>query len=291
MPLDKPMNTTLPRAITQAEIEAFHTDGVVMIKGLFDNQWIELLKQGLQQNIANPTHRARAWDRDSHGRSMFWDSQAWQDIKQYQEFIFNSPAAEIAGHLLKAKTINFFFDAVFVRTPGTQFSTPWHQDEPYWSIEGNDTCTIWMPLVPVKKENALALVPGSHKGQQVFDQYNFGKLNPDGKTDVDQVDFSGISEESIPDIDADPEKYGVVSFDMEPGDCLIFNSRTMHGGSGKLDPDTGLEVFTSKWVGDDVRIKFRECGMDPDHSQIMSEYGLKPGDRLGTKLYPKIWPK
>ena len=54
----------------------------------------------------------------------------------------------------------------------------------------------------------------------------------------------------------------------------------MHGGSGKLDPDTGLEVFTSKWVGDDVRIKFRECGMDPDHSQIMSEYGLKPGDRL-----------
>jgi len=29
--------------------------------------------------------------------------------------------------------------------------------------------------------------------------------------------------------------------------------------------------------------------MDPDHSAIMSEYGLKPGDRPGTELYPKVW--
>ena len=220
---------------------------------------------------------------------MFWDSQAWQGIEQYQDFIFNSPAAMIAGNLLRAQNINFFFDAVFVRSPGTQFSTPWHQDEPYWSIEGYDTCTIWMPLVPVKKENALAYVPGSHLSNRIFDQYNFGDLNPDGKTEVDQVDFSGIAQESIPDIDANPELYGVVSWDMEPGDCVAFNSRTLHGGSGKLDQDRELQVFTSKWLGDDARIKFRECGMDPDHSAIMTQYGLKSGDRPGTDLYPRVW--
>ena len=55
------------------------------------------------------------------------------------------------------------------------------------------------------------------------------------------------------------------------------------------EADRDLRVFTSKWVGDDVRIKFRECGMDPDHSKIMTEYGLKPGDRPGTDLYPRIW--
>ena len=192
---------------------------------------------------------------------------------------------------MRAKEINFFFDAVFVRSPGTQFETPWHQDEPYWSIEGYDTCTIWMPLVPVKKENALAYVPGSHLSTQVFDQYNFGDLNPDGKTEVDQVDFSGIAEDTIPDIDADRERYGVVSWDMEPGDCVAFNSRILHGGSGKLDKDRELRVFTSKWLGDDARIKFRECGMDPDHSAIMTEYGLKPGDRPGTDLYPRVWSK
>ena len=148
-----------------------------------------------------------------------------------------------------------------------------------------------MPLVPVKRENALAYVPGSHRSGSVFNQYNFGDLNPDAKTDVDQVDFSGIAQEEIPDIDADPEKFGVVSWDMQPGDCVVFNSRIMHGGSGKLDEDRELRVFTTKWLGDDVRIKFRECGMDPDHSAIMTEYGLKPGDRPGTDLYPRIWSR
>ena len=51
---------------------------------------------------------------------------------------------------------------------------------------------------------------------------------------------------------------------MQPGDCIAFNGRTMHGGSGKLDNERDLRVFTTKWVGDDVRIKFRDCGMDPD---------------------------
>lgn len=285
------MNTELPREITHEEIETYHRDGVVLLEAMFDDEWIELLKRGLDQNCENPTHRARTWDRDSQGRTMFWDSQAWHGIEEYQKFIFSSPAAQLAGKLLQSKEIHFFFEAVFVRSPGTQFSTPWHQDEPYWSIEGYDTCTIWMPLVPVKKDSALAYVPGSHLSNRVFDQYNFGNLNPDGKTDVDQVDFSGIAEESIPDINANPERYGVMNWDMEPGDCVAFNSRILHGGSGKLDEDQDLRVFTSKWMGDDVRIKFRECGMDPDHSEIMTKYGLKPGDRPGTELYPRVWTK
>ena len=106
---------------------------------------------------------------------------------------------------------------------------------------------------------------------------------------MDQVNLSGISDASIPYIDANPEQYGVVSWDMQPGDCVAFNSRILHGGSGKLGKDEDLQVFTSKWLGDDARIKFRECGMDPDHSAIMTERGLKPGDRPGTDLYPKIW--
>jgi ectoine hydroxylase-related dioxygenase (phytanoyl-CoA dioxygenase family) len=288
---DIAMNIDLPRRITSDEIETYHRDGVVLLPEMFDADWIELLQTGLIANCENPTDRSRVWNRDTEGRTMFWDSQAWQGIEQYRRFIFDSPAAQIAGKLMGSKHINFFFDAVFVRSAGSQFATPWHQDEPYWSVEGYDTCTIWMPLVPVKQENALAYVPGSHRQDSVFYQYNFGDLNPDGKTNVDQVDFSGVAEKEFPDIDADRENFGVVSWNMEPGDCVAFNSRIIHGGSGKLDEDRELRVFTSKWLGDDVRIKFRECGMDPDHSAIMTEYGLKPGDRPGTDLYPQIWSR
>lgn len=279
------------RAITSDEIATFERDGVVCMSGIFDHSWIELLNKGLDANCQNPTQRSRIWDRDEQGRTMFWDSQAWQNIQEYREFIYHSPAASIAGALMNANRINFFFDAVFVRSPGTQFATPWHQDEPYWSVEGYNTCTLWMPLVPVKKENALAYVPGSHRSDSVFYQYNFGDLNPDGKAHVDQVDFSNIAKSELPDIESDPERYGVVSWDMQPGDCVAFNSRIIHGGSGKLPENKNLRVFTSKWLGDDVRIKFRDCGMDPDHSAIMTERGLKPGDRPGTDLYPQIWSR
>ena len=146
-----------------------------------------------------------------------------------------------------------------------------------------------MPLVAVKKENALAYVPGSHRSNTIHEQYNFGLLNPDAKADVDQVNFSEVAERQIPDITADPQRFGVVSWDMQPGDCVAFNSRIMHGGSGKLPSDTGLTVFTTKWLGDDVHIKFREEGMDPDHSAIMTAQGLKPGDRPSTDLYPQVW--
>ena len=285
------MNYDVPRAITSDEIATYQRDGVVLLPEMFDRDWIELLNKGLVVNCKNPTDRSRVWDRDTAGSSMFWDSQAWQGIEQYRQFIFDSPAAQIAGALMESKHINFYFDAVFVRSAGSQFATPWHQDEPYWSVEGFDTCTIWMPLVPVKRKNALAYVPGSHRLDSVFYQYNFGNLNPDAKTGVDQVDFSSVAEKSFPDIDADPESFGVVSWDMQPGDCVAFNSRIMHGGSGKLDEDRELRVFTTKWLGDDVRIKFRECGMDPDHSTIMTEHGLKPGDRPGTDLYPRVWSR
>jgi ectoine hydroxylase-related dioxygenase (phytanoyl-CoA dioxygenase family) len=281
----------MPRNVSADENASYHRDGVVLLPGMFDDDWIDLLKRGLIANCDNPTRRSRVWDRDVSGRTMFYDSQAWQRIDEYRQFIFDSPAAQIAAEVMTSTQVNFYFDAVFVRSAGSQFATPWHQDEPYWSVDGYDTCTIWMPLVPVKSENALAYVPGSHRLDSVFYQYNFGSLNPDGKTGVDQVDFSSVADLEFPDINADPESFGVVSWDMQAGDCVAFNSRIMHGGSGKLDEVSELRVFTTKWLGDDVRIKFRDCGMDPDHSTVMTEQGLKPGDRPGSDLYPRIWPQ
>lgn len=275
--------------ISAEHIDTFRRDGVVMLPNMFATEWVEELRRGLAKHRESPSPRARVWDRDDAGRTMFWDAMAWQGVDEYQHFVFESPAAEIAGRLLGSSRINFFFDAVFVRSAGSQFQTPWHQDEPYWSVEGHDTCTIWMPLVPVKAENALAFVPGSHLGSVAFDHYDFGTLNPDGEANVDRSNFTATAQADVPDIDADREAFGVVSWDMEPGDCVVFNSRILHGGSGLLADDRNLEVFTSKWLGDDVRIAIRDVGMDPDFSKIIAEHGLNAGDRPGSTLLPEVW--
>ena len=279
----------LQRPPTSDEIETFRRDGVTMLPAMFSSEWIDTLRAGLDAHLEQPTERARIWDRDAQGRTMFWDSMAWHGVEQYRRFVHGSPAAELAGRLLGSSQVHFYFDAVFVRSHGSQFETPWHQDEPYWSVSGHDTCTVWMPLVPVHAANALAFVPGSHLSGQVFDQPDFGELNPDAKAGIDRSDFSAVAEADIPDIAADPDRYGVVSWDMEPGDCVVFNSRILHGGSGQLPEDRELRVFTSKWLGDDVRIAFRDVGMDPDFSDMMRAHGLASGDRPGSDLLPRIW--
>ena len=122
----------LTREILPEEIAAFRRDGAILLSGMFRSEWIELLQRGLERHLQAPTERARVWDRDHEGRTMFWDSMAWHGVPEYQRFVFESPAAEIAGRMLGSSKINFFFDAVFVRSAGSQFETPWHQDEPYW---------------------------------------------------------------------------------------------------------------------------------------------------------------
>ena len=82
------MNSKLPREISAAEIDTYHRDGVVLLESIFDSRWIDVLTQGLAKNCDNPTHRARTWDRDAQGRTMFWDSQAWQNVDEYKQFIF-----------------------------------------------------------------------------------------------------------------------------------------------------------------------------------------------------------
>ena len=153
------MNSDLLRTITPDEVGTYHRDGVLLLSGMFEKDWIEILNKGLDANCKSPTERSRIWNKDALGRTMLYDTLAWRDIEEYKKFIFNSPAAQICGQLMNAKTINFFFDAIFVRSPGTKFESPWHQDEPYWSIEGYDACTLWMPLVPVKQKNCLSFVP------------------------------------------------------------------------------------------------------------------------------------
>jgi ectoine hydroxylase-related dioxygenase (phytanoyl-CoA dioxygenase family) len=271
--------------VTDQHIEQYATDGVVCLKQAISPAWIETLKAGLARNLVEPSPRARQWNQAADGTTTNYDSQSWQSNPEYRDFILNSNMAEVAGQVMNCQAVNFYFDAIFVRSAGAQFRTPFHQDEPYWSVEGFDCSSAWMPLVPVAKQSALEFVRGSHRWNQKYAQTNFGAMTGDAR---DQVAF-GTDLPPFPDVEGEREKFDLVSWDMEPGDVALFNARTIHGGSGLLAPDRGLPVFNTQWLGDDVRVCFRPEGMDPDHSQVMTEIGLVPGDRIGGALYPEVW--
>lgn len=272
-------------SISADVVAQFARDGVVCLRSVVAPHWLDELERGMQRHLAAPTPRARIWDRDAEGRTCFYDSQAWTSVPEYRSFIETSGIAEVAGRVMGVDAVTFYFDAVFVRTPGNQFRTPFHQDEPYWSVEGFDTCSIWMPLVPVARNSALEFVRGSHRWSTDFAQTNFGALTNDERDQVVHAD----DRVPFPDIEGNRSDYDIAGWAMEPGDIVVFNARTVHGGSGNLGPDRDLRVFNTKWLGDTVRVCFRPEGMDPDHSGVMAEHGLAHGDRLGGPLYPELW--
>ena len=272
--------------ITESLKQEYFDHGVVMISGAISDTWIDKLRNGVEKNIQMPTQRSRVWNRDDQGGVTLYDCQAWQQIEEYRDFIENSPMAEIAGKLMGSSSVNFFFDTIFTRTKGNQFRTPFHQDEPYWSVSGFDCCSVWMPLVPVEKKSALEFVKGSHRWTQKYKQTNFGALTHDER---DQVVFDEADTVAFPDIENNREQYTILSWNMQPGDMAFFNARIIHGGSGLLAEDRDLRVFNTQWIGDDGRVVFRPEGMDPDHSEAMRQQGLSSGDKLSGPLYPELW--
>jgi ectoine hydroxylase-related dioxygenase (phytanoyl-CoA dioxygenase family) len=285
------MNGALPRPIAADEIDAYARDGVVCLRGLFAGDWIAALARGLERNLAEPGQRSRIYDRDAQDRTFFYDSDSWQRIPEYERFVRDSPCAEVAATLMGSAKANLFFDAVFIRGEGQQFRTPWHQDEPYWSISGFQAISIWMPLVAVERKSALEFVPGSHVWPQKYRQLDFAELNPDSQQGIATARLEGEDWLALPDFDAERDRWNITAWDMEPGDCACFNARLFHGGSGRLSAGRELRVFNTKWLGDDVRCAFRPYGMDPDHSPKMRAAGMNDGDPIDDRLYPRFWPR
>ena len=36
--------------------------------------------------------------------------------------------------MMASGSVDFFYDQLFVKEPGTAHPTPWHQDQPYWPV-------------------------------------------------------------------------------------------------------------------------------------------------------------
>lgn len=272
-------------AVGETDVAAYARDGVICLRGAFAPEWIELLEAGFERNLAAPGLLAREYiPETSVGRFLF-DAFGWTRFEEFHRFVHESPAAALAARLMSSGTARLHYDTIFYRSTGTQARSPWHQDIPYWSFTGRQACSIWMPLVPVAKESALALVPGSHLWPQRFARPEFSA------SDLDNPDSDSRDYEPFPDIDADPEGYGVVSWDMAPGDCIVFDANVIHGGSGRLAADRELRVFATNWLGDDVVLAVKAGGMDIDVRAIAAAYGLKEGDPPDCPAFPLAWPR
>ena len=157
--------------------------------------------------------------------------------------------AAIAAALSGASTITFFYDQVFVKEPGTEGLTQWHQDQPYMAVDGQQLCSNWIPLDPITPETTLEFVRGSHLWGRWFAPFD---------SMLDGTRHSSAAFERCPDIEAAREDYDIVSWELEPGDCIFFQGLIVHQGRNNPTRDTRRRTLTHRWLGDDIRFILRD---------------------------------
>ena len=258
--------------LSKKQIEDYEKLGVIIVKDVF-HKWVEPLRAGFQKVLSNPSKHGRENINDNKGR-FFEDYCNWERIKEFKDCIFNSPAAKIVAEATSSKASQIFHEHIFIKDAGTHKETPWHQDMPYYCLDGNNTGSFWIPLDNVDKENNLKLVLGSHK---------WPKLVRPTKWSTDQSWYKDDSSfMNLPNIDE--FKDNILIPELNLGDAVLFNFKIVHGSSGNKTLNS-RRAFSMRFMGDDVRYIERGGPTSPPFDGI----NLKSGDAMREDWFPKIF--
>ena len=251
------------RDLTSEEIAAFDRDGVIRLKGLYPANTVAMLAAMIDGIVARQPEGAKG------------ATYQWMTRDDVRDFALFGATARPVQQALQSERLGFFFDQVFIKDKDLNDPTPWHHDYTFWPIAGDQIASVWAPMEPVTPETSvLEFVAGSHRWPSLFQAIGLG-----GK------DVSSIPRDPIPDIEANRERYEIVSWDLEPGDALLFHARTLHGARGNSSKQRKRRAITTRWIGDDVRF------VSNDGLPIITwDHGLKDGDPARGPLFPQVLP-
>lgn len=263
------------RAIRPEEREIYERDGVVCLDAIFPLEWIDFLARAVEEAMAAPGPHAEEYTPRGGSGRFFGDLELAERLPSFHRFALESPAAEIAGRIMGARRVRFFYDQLLVKEPGTQERTPWHQDQPYWAVSGRQVSSVWLSLDPVPLAAAVEYVCGSHLWPE-YSPYHFSDGTPYAET--------GLA--PLPDIEAERGRHPIVRFAMEPGDCLVFQAMIVHGAPGNPTP-ARRRALATRWTGDDARY----CRRPGEVAIPTEDPGLAHGAPLSGECFPLVWQR
>ena len=263
--------------VGQQAVDEYAQHGATVLRGAVDSNWLTVLSAAIERDIASPGPFYHGYEpKDGQGR-FHGNLRLWQHDEGFKRFCLDSPLPGIAQQFFGSGQINLLYDQLFVKEPGTQNRTRWHNDQPYWPVSGTQVLSIWVALDKVTtRSGALEFVSGSHQWDRWFQPRRFGETEgPDYATNPEY--------EEIPDIEAARDEYSIVSWELEPGDCYVFNGMTVHGAGGNTDPTLRRRGYTVRYTGDDARY-------DPriGTTETLLVDALSAGDRLDSDQFPLL---
>ncbi|MGC3940704.1 phytanoyl-CoA dioxygenase family protein [Roseobacter sp. EG26] len=260
--------------ITQEHVDTFQRDGVILIKGLFADH-VETIRAGIERNMATPGPYAAENLKDGESGRFFDDYCNWTRFSEFEEVIRQSPVAEVAADLMKSQRVQVFHDHVLVKEPGTSKPTPWHQDGPYYFVDGVQNVSFWSPMDQVTSAS-LRCVAGSHAWEKPVLPTRW----------LAETSFFPNEDDYMPVPDPDAEGMEIREWEMQPGDAVAFNYATLHGARGNTSTSR-RRAFSLRLVGDDARYVERPGPTSPP----FPGHNMTPAQPLRDDWFPVIYQR
>ena len=89
------------------------------------------------------------------------------------------------------------------------------------------------------------MIPGSHR------QTRYDGFDPQAVNEDPTKPYFGKDLPPLPDIEAEREKWNIVSFDITPGDVIFLHPAVIHGGGPTLT-NGRRRALTIRLYGDDI---------------------------------------
>ena len=274
------MNQEPMRPISNTEIEAYERDGVVCLRGMFDEDWVNRMHDASMRYMQSGGGRQRIVQKEGEEAQFYSNVFMCGSDPDFLAFRDTSPAAAIGAALMKVDRVRFWYDQLFIKDPGTSAVTQWHHDLPYWPFLGEHLVSIWVAFTPVTKASSgLEYLAGSHR---------WGKFYRPTTPDEDPA-FAAPHLEPCPDFSerADDPELKFLSWDLEPGDCVCHHPLTVHGAGGNTSSEQRRIGLSIRFLGDDVQWDPRPYTVKlPKEPNVTA--GAYPAD---DDLFPVIWER
>lgn len=261
--------------------DAYKRDGAVHIPGLLSPEQLDAALKAWEWSLANPTKmNAPRLKRD--GAPLFYaDSFNRRVLDGYGDMLEASPIPEACSRLWGTEPVWFIYEQVFLKEGGDVGRTPWHQDGSYIPMDGEDTAVAWISFDPLSKADSLEFVPGSHLGTV----YNTSKFDPRDPTIPHD---ESLPYPHLPHIEAERDKWEVISWPVERGDVIFFHFRTLHGGAPTR---TGQQrrTLTLRFFGERTHYDPKTAKALPNFPDMATK--LKPGDTMRAPGFLQLHPK
>jgi ectoine hydroxylase-related dioxygenase (phytanoyl-CoA dioxygenase family) len=269
------MKVTLPPLANDA-VAQFARDGAAVIRGALTGAELTKLTRGIESNLAQPGSLAAVASKPDDPGRFFEDFCNWQRIPEYETIMRYSALPAIAAKLMQSASVRIYHDHLLVKDAGTKQPTPWHQDQPYYNVDGRQNVSFWIPVDPVPRESTLEFLAGSHEGTWYMPRTFMtkqAKWFPEGAL------------ADNPDMSLAENRARVIGWALEPGDLVAFHMLTLHAAPGSL---TKRRVFSARYLGDDMVHSPRAWRTSPEFTGLSNQ--LPAGRPMDHALFPLVFP-